>query len=119
LIRSIFTFLSAINGSRSFWTRVEFVCVAVVFLGVLGEYIGDFTHWASENPDEAHRLGKRATLWLVMALAVEFVSLVHTTNLADLEIAQLQLKAEDEKLALAHRKPRLTPTSTFSEARSR
>ena len=81
------------------WEYAEYVAVLFVILGVVGEYVADFTNWLTGG-DEARkrRLGKISTLVLIAALAVELVCLVKTNSTSGQIIASLTKDVEDERL---------------------
>jgi hypothetical protein len=80
--------LSALRFSFEFWEVVEFSGLVVVLLGVIGEYIAEFT---ALLPDEQtkKRVGKLSTLVLIVGLVFEFLGSIRTTQLSRKEISSL------------------------------
>lgn len=79
--------IGALEASLELWEALEYVSVVLVILGCAGEYIAEFT---SLLPKEAlHRLGKRSTILLILALAAELVCLVRSNGLSGQIIASL------------------------------
>lgn len=73
--------LAALEELLTWWTRVEYLGAGAVLIGVLGEFINDFTHWW-RSARRLKRLGRGSTLLLIGGLAVELVALVRTNTLA-------------------------------------
>jgi hypothetical protein len=80
--------------SLAFWEYVEDVATAVVLIGVIGEYIADFTEWGLTQK----RLGKVFTLILIAGIAGELLAVVRTQQLSNREIAALHEVADRERL---------------------
>lgn len=76
------------------WTVGEYAATLLVILGVIGEYVADFTKWAKKKPGRKDRIGKRATLLLIAGLAGELTTLVQVNRYSGLEIAQISERAE-------------------------
>jgi hypothetical protein len=69
--------IDALKSSLDWWFVVEYVSTAIVFIGVVGEYIAEFTRFA-ESRQLVRPLGKISTLVLIVGLAGELVSLGRT-----------------------------------------
>jgi hypothetical protein len=71
------------------WELAEYIGAAVVFLGVLGEYLAEF-HVFQHKEDEKRR--RKVTRWSTLALlgglALELLGLVRTSQLYRVEIAE-------------------------------
>jgi hypothetical protein len=79
------------------WELVEYLACAAVLLGVLGEYLADFTNFRNVKED-AHRrdtLSKASTLVLIAGLAVELFALVQTNRISGERIASLNVEAKN------------------------
>jgi hypothetical protein len=81
--------LAALKSSLAFWEIVEYVSAATVLIGVIGEYIAEFTSFAAKRSVEKS-LAKLSTLVLIIGLAVELLSLVKTSQLSGRLIASLE-----------------------------
>jgi hypothetical protein len=87
--------ISSLNSLLQRWEIVEYVSAAIVLLGVIGEFLTEFTNFLKVRED-AHRknlLGKFAVLVLIAGLAVELVSLVRTSQLSEQVTARLNEEA--------------------------
>jgi hypothetical protein len=80
-------------SSLSFWEGVEYAATAVVILGVIGEFIADFTKVSSDK-EKSHRIAKLSTLILIGGLAFELIGLVRTSQLSGQTIARLNESAQ-------------------------
>jgi hypothetical protein len=74
--------VASLESALTCWTRVEYASAAVVLIGVIGEYVNDFTHWFRALRRH-RRLGKGSTLLLIAGLAVELLGLVKTATLSN------------------------------------
>jgi hypothetical protein len=83
----------ALAGSSwlAFWEFVEISGAVIVTVGVVGEYIADFTKLLKGNARKT-RLRKISTLTLIAGLAIELVGLTTTSHAFNLEVA----KANDD-----------------------
>src|ERR1017187_9614975 len=72
-----------------FWEVVEVLGAVVVTLGVVGEYLANFTKlWKGRARKKQWE--KRSTLVLIVGLAIEIVGLVTTLVSSNVEIQQLR-----------------------------
>jgi hypothetical protein len=81
--------LSSLKSSLKFWEAFEYLATAIVLLGVIGEYIAEFTKWAANRRIE-RRLGKGSTLVLIVGIAGEGLGLFRTSQLSGELIASLE-----------------------------
>jgi hypothetical protein len=81
----------------AFWEWFEYVATAIVLVAVIGEYVAEFTEWANTRGYK-DRLGKLATLVLIVGVAGELLGVVNTTRLSGQQIAILTEAAEREHL---------------------
>jgi hypothetical protein len=83
----------ALTGSSwlAFWEFVEISGAVIVTVGVVGEYIADFTKLLKGKARKT-RLRKISTLTLIAGLAIELVGLTTTSHAFNLEVA----KANDD-----------------------
>jgi hypothetical protein len=95
----------------SIWEFVEISGAIIVTVGVVGEYISNFTKLVKGKSRKA-RLEKFSTLVLIFGLAIELVGLVKTSHIFNLEVARANLEAKQagtnaaasyEKAAVAER----------------
>src|SRR3989442_15932761 len=73
--------LASLESSLRRWEWVEYIAAAVVILGVVGEWINDFSAWLKRWRYK-RRLAKGSTLVLIGGLACELLGLVKTTTLS-------------------------------------
>jgi hypothetical protein len=78
----------------TFWEYLEDAATAVVLVGVIGEYLAEFTRWGMNRKS----LGKVSTLILIVGIAGELLAVVRTQQLSNREIAALYETAEHERL---------------------
>lgn len=81
--------LSALKASLEFWDVVEYASTLIVLVGVLGEYIAEFTEFAQKR-GLMRKLGKLSTLVLIVGLGGELVGLVRTSQLSGELVASLE-----------------------------
>jgi len=84
--------VAALKSSLDCWTCVEYVSTGVVLLGVIGEYVAEFTKFA-EQKRLTRPLGKLSTLVLIVGLAGELIGLIRTYELSGQVIASLTEQA--------------------------
>jgi hypothetical protein len=81
-----------LESALGFWEVTEIAAAGIVLVGVIGEFLADFTKIvASQRSKE--RLGKLSTLVLILGLTVEVVALVRTSQLSGLITAQFHREA--------------------------
>jgi len=111
--------LTALRSLLDCWDIVAYVATAVVFLGVVGEYVGEFTRFPRSEENRVW-LKKFSTLVLILGLAGELVSLIRTSQLGGEIIARLGRDTEQERLARVRieerQGPRKLPVETFLKA---
>lgn len=82
-----------------YWERAENIAVGFVIIGVIGEYIADFTKFA-RTEEKQKKLAKISTLLLILSLAAELICLVKSNHLSGQIIAELgKDTAEAQKIA--------------------
>jgi uncharacterized protein YdbL (DUF1318 family) len=81
--------LAALKSSLEFWEIVEYVATTTVLIGVVGEYVAEFTKFAEKRGIE-RKLGKLSTLILIVGLAAELLGLVRTSQLSGHLVASLE-----------------------------
>jgi hypothetical protein len=81
--------LAALKSSLEFWEIVEYISAATVLFGVVGEYVAEFTEFATKMEIEK-KLAKISTLVLIVGLTVELLGLVKTSQLSGRLIASLE-----------------------------
>lgn len=80
------------------WEIAEYFGEAVVILGVLAEYVGEFHLFKNKEQEEKRRrVTKRATLVLMFGLAIELTGLVRTTQISEILIADLTKETGDAR----------------------
>jgi hypothetical protein len=89
----------SLESSLAFWETVEYISEAVVFVGCLGEFLGEFTNFLGGRDSHRRRdaVLKLSTIVLLAGLAIELGSLIRTNGLSGLMIADLNKKAEDAR----------------------
>src|SRR5438045_684737 len=80
---------TSLHAWLTVWEWVSYAATAAVFVGVVGEYINDFTHWCP-SWRRNKRLAKTSTLLLIAGLAVELLGLVQTSRLSGALVARLE-----------------------------
>jgi hypothetical protein len=70
------------------WESLEVVGAIIVTIGVIGEYVSNFTKWAKGRARKK-LWEKRSTLVLIAGLAIELVGLVNALISSNIEIRQL------------------------------
>lgn len=105
--------VSSIFGSLSLWTYASWLATFVVFIGVFGEVVAEFTDWI-KSEHRKKRLNRFSAFVLVVGLVLELLTLVMTSILADSEIAALNNDTVrlQEKLAFRHLTPEQAATLT-------
>jgi hypothetical protein len=88
------------ESSQWAWECVEYIGAGIVFLGVIGEYVGEFTKWL-KGKSRKTRLTKLSTLVLIFGLAIELCGMVKTSQITGTEIARLHLKTAELETAKA------------------
>ncbi len=91
--------ISSILRSLSFWTYLSWGATFVVFVGVAGEVIAEFTGWIGSET-KRKRVNRLSAFVLVGGLAGELLTLVMTSVLASAEIATLNKDAAEARLEL-------------------
>ncbi len=86
------TFISYSNSSADFWESVEYSAMCLVFIGVVGEILADFSR-ISKSEYWKEMVGKWSAILLAIALAIELFATVKTNNINDAKIAELYLDA--------------------------
>ena len=89
----LFTVMAATITSASFWESIEYCAMVGVTIGVIGEYIAEFTK-VSKSDLWKPRVNKGATLLLILALSVELAATVRANGINNRTIADLQNQAE-------------------------
>jgi hypothetical protein len=92
--------ISSISGALWFWTYASWFATLIVFAGVAGEVVTEFTDWITAD-DRKRRLNRLAAFVLVAGLAGELLTLVMTSVLAEAEIAKLNKAAASARLEAA------------------
>lgn len=86
--------VASLSQSLGWWELGEYVSGVVVALACAGEYIADFTNcFTGGDRKRKAKLGKGATLLLVVALVAELMCLVKTNSLSGQIIGSLNEKA--------------------------
>lgn len=82
--------------SLAFWDGVEYISVAVIILGVIGEYVADFTLPEKTENDKRRqkRLGKISTLVLILGLTVELPAIWRINEMTGTQVADLERQAD-------------------------
>lgn len=94
-------------GSMLFWECVEFSALGIVLVGVIGEYLAEFSYSKSEA--DKKRFAKISTRILIAGLALEIIGTVRTTQIGNKEIAGLNLEAANAREAAAELEARIQP----------
>lgn len=76
------------------WEIAEYITIAFVIIGVIGEFFSEFTNVVKSKEDK-HRLGRISTLVLIVALVAELICLVKVNQLSGQIIAVLQKNTAD------------------------
>jgi hypothetical protein len=85
---------STLAATLECWERAEYVACALVTVGCIGEFIGEFTDLCTGGVQERKdQLKKLSTLLLISALAFELVCLYKTNHISGLLIGSLSDKA--------------------------
>jgi len=86
------------------WEVGEYVSAIIVIVGVIGEFIADFTNICGVQIYQRRkdRLGKLSTLVLLVGLALELFCLARTNSLSGQEIAFLNTVAADARVRAAN-----------------
>lgn len=87
-------------ASASFWEGVEYWAMAGVTLGVIGEFVADFTR-LSKSTRWKRSIEKWSALLLIVALLIELAATVKTNNISSLAGANLNLRAQQATEAAA------------------
>lgn len=120
--------VEALKSSLEFWFVVEYVSTVIVLLGVVGEYVAEFTAFAKRRR-LTRPLGKFSTLVLIVGLAGELIGLGRTSAISDQltafletriteaerQAAEANLKAEEERHARMKIEERLAPRHLTEE----
>jgi hypothetical protein len=78
----------ALNDTLQSWEHAEYAAIICVIIGVIGEFISEFTKWGTKTTERKDRIGKYSTLFLIVALAAEFICLIRANTLSDRIVAQ-------------------------------
>jgi len=82
------------------WEDIEYFGEAVVILGVLGEYLGEFHLFQKEEQEKKRRrITKLSTRILLVGLALELSGLVRTSQLYEIEVVAARLDASKAQLS--------------------
>ncbi len=81
--------LAALRSSLKSWEIFEYSAAGIVLLGVIGEYVAEFTGWAADRGIEK-KLSKISTLVLIVGIAGEGIGLFRTSQLSGELIASLE-----------------------------
>ncbi len=81
--------LAALRSSLKSWEVFEYSAAGIVLLGVMGEYVAEFTGWAADRGIEK-KLSKISTLVLIVGIAGEGIGLFRTSQLSGELIASLE-----------------------------
>lgn len=106
--------VDALKSSLDCWFTVEYVSTFIVLLGVVGEYVADFTRFVEER-ELTKPLGKISTLVLIVGLAGELISLGKTSAISGQITASLEERAAEAELQLAKLQERQRPRSVGKE----
>ncbi len=81
--------ISSLDAIPTRWEYGEYASAAIVIVGVVGEFLADFSNvWSVRDvPERWDKLGKLSTLVLIAGLAAELVCLVNTNVLSKIASA--------------------------------
>jgi hypothetical protein len=85
--------MAEVKSSLDWWETFEYVTVAMVIAGVIGESVHSFVNWPKSELWNK-RWGRASALVLIVGLSLELVALVKTHNLGEVVIASLEQGAE-------------------------
>src|SRR5271170_3745728 len=87
--------ISSLDAALARWEYGEYASAAVVIIGVIGEFLADFSNVfrVRDISDRRDKLGKLSTLVLLVGLAMELLCLVNTNALSGRIIASLSDEA--------------------------
>jgi hypothetical protein len=94
--------LASLKSSLETWEIIEYAATGVVIIGVIGEYIADFTEFAEQRNLE-RPMGKLSCLILIVGLVLEMIGVVRTSQLSGqiVEDSQASVKELDTQLSNA------------------
>jgi len=86
--------IGSLKAALDGWEWFGYVSTAVVFLGCVGEFVAEFTHFPKSDQSK-HKLARMSLIILILGIAGELLSTVRTSQLSGQVIADAEQKAAE------------------------